>query len=92
MEQTIYALLMGRDQAHRVLRSWSHWRTFHPGDETHQFTNSPIMKHTAMIHYISDATHNQFFPVGVEHLLRRGCLNQWSRSDSMATTASKNRP
>ena len=46
--------------------------------DTHQFTNTPVMKKTAMIHYISDATHNQFFPVGVEHLLRLGCLNQWS--------------
>jgi hypothetical protein len=41
-----------------------------------------------MIHYISDANHNRFFPVGVEHLLRRGCLNQWSRPDSIATPPS----
>jgi len=88
MEQTIYALLMGRDQAHRALRSWSAWRPFHPMDETHQFTNTPVRKNTAMIHYISDANHNRFFPVGVEHLLRRGCLNQWSRPGSIATPPS----
>ena len=41
-----------------------------------------IMKKTALIHYISDANHNQFFPVGVEHLLRRGCLKQWTDSGS----------
>jgi hypothetical protein len=92
MEQTIYALLMGRDQGHRSLRSWSHWRPFHPMDETHQFTNTPVMKMTAMIHYISDANHNRFFPVGVEHLLRRGCLNQWSCPGSIATPPSKNPP
>lgn len=82
MEQTIYAILMGRDQRHRALRSWSHWRPFHLMVETHQFTNTPIMKKTALIHYISDANHNQFFPVGVEHLLRRGCLKQWTDSGS----------
>ena len=92
MEQTIYALLMGRDQGHRALRSWSHWRPFHSVGKTHQFTNTPVMKKTAMIHYISDVTHNQFFPVGVEHLLRRGCLNQWSSAASIATPRSKNRP
>jgi len=92
MEQTIYALLMGRDQAHRVLRSRSAWRPFHPMDETHQFTNTPVRKNTAMIHYISDANHNRFFPVGVEHLLRRGCLNQWSCHGSIATPPSKNPP
>ena len=57
--------------------------------DPHQFTNTPVMKKTAMIHYISDATHNQFFPVGVEHLFRRGCLNQWSIPGSVATAPSK---
>ena len=92
MEQTIYALLMGRAPGHCPLRPWSLRRPFRPMAETHQFTNTPVMKKTAMIHYISDATHNQFFPVGVEHLLRRGCLNQWSSPASIATPLSKNRP
>ena len=78
MEQTIYALLMGRDNRHRALRSWARWRPFHRMAEMHQFTNTPVTKKTAMIHYISDTTHNQFFPVGVEHLLQRGCLEHWS--------------
>ena len=47
------------------------------------------MKKTVMIHPINDATHNQFFPVGVEHLLRLGCLNQWSIPGSVATAPSK---
>jgi hypothetical protein len=92
MEQTIYALLMGRDQRHRSLRSWSRWRLFRGMEETHQFTNSPVMKKTAMIHYISDAAHNRFFPVGVEHLLRRGCLNEWSRPGNIATAPRNSRP
>ena len=50
------------------------------------------MKKTVMIHPINDATHNQFFPVGVEHLLRLGCLNQWSSPASIATPQSKSRP
>ena len=92
MEQTIYALLMGREHGHRALRSWAEWKPFHPVEETHQFPNSQITRKTCLIHYISDATDNQFFPVGVEHLLRRGCLNQWSSPASIATPPSKNRP
>ena len=92
MEQTTYALLMGRDQRHRSLRSWSRWRLFRGMEETHQFTNSPVMKKTAMIHYISDAAHNRFFPVGVEHLLRRGCLTEWSRPGNITTASRNSRP
>jgi hypothetical protein len=61
-------------------------------EETHQFTNSPVMKKTAMIHYISDAAHNRFFPVGVEHLLRRGCLTEWSRPGNITTASRNSRP
>jgi hypothetical protein len=85
MEQTIYALLMGRETGHRALRSWANWRLFGAMAETLQFTHTPVMKKTAMIHYISDGAHNRFFPVGVEHLLRRGCLKQWSDPDSIAS-------
>ena len=72
MEQTIYALLLGREQQRKALKYWS----ANPFCELHQFTNSPIRRRTALVHYISDAFHNQFFPVGVEHLINCGFLEK----------------
>jgi hypothetical protein len=72
MEQTMYALLLGRDPQRRVLKHWSDQKVDLIFGDLHQFTNSPILRGTALIHYISDASHQQFFPAGVEHLLKRG--------------------
>jgi hypothetical protein len=65
MEQTIYALLLGRETQRQALPSWSNQLLVKLFGDIHQFTNSPIMRGTALIHYISDAWHNQFFPAGV---------------------------
>jgi hypothetical protein len=79
MEQTIYALLLGREQQRQALKSWSNNPFVQRLGDLHQFTNRPIMKGTVLIHYISDAAYNQFFPVGVEHLIKRGFLEKASQ-------------
>ncbi|MDF5726196.1 MAG: hypothetical protein PUP91_38310 [Rhizonema sp. PD37] len=79
MEQTIYALLLGRESQRQALKSWSNRKLDQLFGDMHQFTNTPIMRGTALIHYITDPIHNQFFPAGVEHLLKRGFLEKLSR-------------
>ncbi len=79
MEQTIYALLLGREPQRQALPSWSNRLLVKLFGDLHQFTNSPIMRGTALIHYISDSWHNQFFPVGVQHLINRGFLEKISK-------------
>ena len=71
MEQTIYALLMGREPQRQMLKNWSNQKIVQLLGDLHQFTNTPIMRGTALIHYISDSANQQFFPSGVEHLIRR---------------------
>uniref|UniRef100_B8HPW9 Nucleotide-diphospho-sugar transferase domain-containing protein n=1 Tax=Cyanothece sp. (strain PCC 7425 / ATCC 29141) TaxID=395961 RepID=B8HPW9_CYAP4 len=78
MEQTIYALLLGRNPHHHSLKACSTRISDQLFGSLHQFTKSPIMKGTALIHFISDQRHNQFFPVGVEHLIKRGFLNKYA--------------
>jgi len=79
MEQTIYALLLGREPQRQVLKHWSNQKLDQLFGDLHQFTNSPIMKGTTLIHYISDRKHNQFFPTGVQHLIKRGFLEKLSK-------------
>ncbi|MBE9201574.1 MULTISPECIES: hypothetical protein [unclassified Nodularia (in: cyanobacteria)] len=79
MEQTIYALLLGRESQRQALKCWSNKPLDLLFADLHQFTNSPIMRGTALIHYISDARHNQFFPAGVQHLIKRGFLAEISK-------------
>ncbi|MEA5550655.1 hypothetical protein VB713_06640 [Anabaena cylindrica UHCC 0172] len=79
MEQTIYALLLGREPQRQVLKHWSNKPLDLLFADFHQFANSPIMRGTALIHYISDARHNQFFPAGVQHLIKRGFLAELSK-------------
>ena len=79
MEQTIYALLLGRELQRQALKHWSNLTLDRIVGDLHQFTNSPIFRGTTLIHYISDARHNQFFPAGVEHLLNRNFLDKLAR-------------
>jgi hypothetical protein len=79
MEQTIYALLLGREMNRQALKHWSNRALDQLLGYLHQFPNSPIMRGTALIHYISDARHNQFFPAGVQHLIKRGFLAELSK-------------
>ena len=88
MEQTIYALLMGREAYRRILPSHADSAAF----ETHQFTNSPIADNTCLVHYISDSTHKQFFPVGVDCLLQRGCLETWMEQGGGGPPAGNSHP
>jgi len=74
MEQTIYALLMGRAPQTQMLACWSDKKVTQMRGDLHHFTSAPIMRGTALVHYISDRRHQRFFPIGVEHLLRRGFL------------------
>jgi hypothetical protein len=80
MEQTIYALLLGREPQRKALESWSNNPLVQLLGDLYQFTNTPIMRGTSLIHYISDAKHDRFFPVGVEHLIKRGFLEKLSQS------------
>jgi hypothetical protein len=79
MEQTIYSLLLGREPQRQTLKCWSNRKWEQLFGDLHQFTNSPIFRGTALIHYISDAAHKQFFPSGVEHLLKRGFLKNLTK-------------
>lgn len=78
MEQTVYALLLGRESQRRCLEAWSEqcWKRIF-GD-LHQFTRSPIFRGTVLVHYISDSSYNQFFPAGVQHLIKRGFIEKLS--------------
>lgn len=78
MEQTIYALLLGREAQRQALKCWSNRKIDQLIGDLHQFTNSPIMRGTALIHYISDSKHRQFFATGVENLLKRSFLEKLS--------------
>ncbi|MEH1880355.1 MULTISPECIES: hypothetical protein [unclassified Nostoc] len=82
MEQTIYALLLGREMHRQSLKRWSSRSLDQLLGDLHQFSNSPIMRGTALIHYISDSAHNQFFPAGVQHLIKRRLLEKISNSHS----------
>lgn len=78
MEQTIYALLFGRESNRQALKYWDHRFIIQWLGDLHQFVNSPIIRGTSLIHYISDSSHNQFFPVGVQHLIKRRFLEKIS--------------
>jgi hypothetical protein len=92
MEQTIYALLMGREPQHQALKCRSPRKLDQLLGDLHQFTNSPIMRGTALIHYISDARHQQFFPAGVEHLIKRGFLEKLSQQNSFPISQFSSKP
>ncbi len=79
MEQTIYALLFGREPQRQMLKSGSNRKLDLLLRDLHQFTNTPILRGTALVHYISDLRHRQFFPTGVEHLINRGFLEKLCR-------------
>ncbi len=82
MEQTLYALLMGRE-ANLVPLAWDHG----VGSRRHQFA-PPIDEKTAFVHFISDARDNRFFPIGVDHLLRTDFLESWEKRSASSQSAS----
>jgi hypothetical protein len=74
MEQTLYALLLGRSPDVVALPR----RAGRTGTG-HQFALAPIERTTALQHFISDARWNAFFPVGVHKLIDAGFLEAWER-------------
>jgi hypothetical protein len=69
MEQTVYALLLGRNKQLIALD-----RMPIGNQVAHPFSTEPIRETTALQHFISDNWKNNFFPLGVEYLIKNGFL------------------
>lgn len=75
MEQTLYALLLGRRGTPLGLQ-----RDHGDGGGRHVFIGYPIDERVALQHFISDPRWNAFFPIGAHHLLESGFLDRWNQA------------